>query len=289
MNSPLSPTPFAPIPFTDFGGSGPELHFLHANGYPPGCYQPLLERLKSRYHVRAMWLRPLWEGQRPDDLRDWLPLSADLLQFLDEKAAGGVIGVGHSIGATVTLRAAIQQPERFRALVLFDPAFFQPHFMLFWSAIKGLGLGRRLHPFIRSAQQRRRAFDDLDVLFESYREKRIFRYFDDEALWAYIRGIVRPGTNKKYELAYSPEWEVQIYYTGISSDMDLWRRLPGLKLPILIIRGAETDTFVEGTARQIQRIRPATQIVSLPQATHLVPLEKPQESFAAMTAFLESL
>ena len=56
----------------------------------------------------------------------------------------GVIGVGHSIGATVTLRAAIRQPERFRALILLDPAFFRPHFILLWNIIKKLGLGQRL-------------------------------------------------------------------------------------------------------------------------------------------------
>ena len=39
------------IPFTDFGGRGPEMHFLHANGYPPECYRPLLELLRDQHRL----------------------------------------------------------------------------------------------------------------------------------------------------------------------------------------------------------------------------------------------
>ena len=279
------------IPFIDFGGSSETLHFLHANGYPPACYQPLLQPLSGRRHVSAMLMRPLWDDQRPEELNDWLPLSQDLLRFLDRQLGprSTVIGAGHSIGATVTLRAAVWEPQRFRALVLFDPALFQPHFILFWKVVKTLGLGRRLHPFIAGAARRRREFDDLDKLFSAYRERRIFRYFSDQALQAYIQGIVQPTPDGGYRLAFSPEWEAQIYYSGISPDLELWRTLPGLQVPLLIIRGAETDTFSEGAARMIQRLLPQARIVTLPESTHLVPLEKPRETFEIIQSFLEEL
>src|SRR5215510_10279334 len=98
----------------DFGGDGQPLHFLHANGYPPDCYRPLFELLKTEYHVFGMLLRPLWEDAKMDDIQDWTPFSDDLLQFLASNtiastsptaplSAKSVIGVGHSIGAIVTL------------------------------------------------------------------------------------------------------------------------------------------------------------------------------------------
>ncbi len=277
------------IPFIDYGGSGQPLHFLHANGYPPACYLPLLELLKSRFHTTAMLMRPLWGSQKPEDLNDWLPLSQDLLRFFDEQAMGEVIGVGHSIGATVTLRAAIHEPERFRALILLEPAFFRPHFILFWNIIKSLGLGYHLHPLIPAAKRRRREFDDLEKLFRSYRRREIFRYLGDDSLRAYINGIMQPASGAGHELIYSPEWETRIYYTGLSPDLDLWRGLPGLKTPILIVRGAETDTFVESTARHVQRVRPETNILTLEKSTHLLPLEKPQVLFDAISTFLDGL
>lgn len=119
----------------DFGGTGTPLHFLHANGYPPDCYQPLFELLKTEYHVFGMLLRPLWEEAKIADIHDWHPFSEDLLRFLDKgwgdpaPTHNPVIGVGHSIGAIVTLRAALRDPGKFKALVLIDPVLFVPSFL----------------------------------------------------------------------------------------------------------------------------------------------------------------
>src|SRR5512139_4206430 len=106
------------IPYIEHGGTGEPLHFLHANGYPPACYQEFIEALRSEYRVFGMLLRPLWPNARPEEIDDWNPLSDDLLAFLDERQSGPVIAVGHSIGAVVSLRAALRAPDRFKALVL---------------------------------------------------------------------------------------------------------------------------------------------------------------------------
>jgi len=277
------------IPHFDFGGSGLPLHFLHANGYPPACYEPLFELLRSQYRVFGMTLRPLWPDAKMEDLQDWNPLSDDLLKFLDEQQTGPVIGMGHSIGAIVTLRTALMQPERFRALVLLDPVLFPPYFIRLWNLSRAVGLGHRIHPLIGGALKRRRTFDNLDMIFRGYRKREIFRYFDDESLRAFIAGMVKPKADGGFELAYSPEWESHIYYTGVWRDMELWRALPHLQVPALIIRGAETDTFLEATARLVKRKQPKVQIEAVPLSTHLVPLERPQKVFEIMQSFLKEI
>lgn len=269
----------------DYNGTGQPLHFLHANGYPPECYKPLFELLKTEYRVFGMCLRPLWEGSKPHEIRTWHPLSDDLLRFLSEHEVGPVIGVGHSVGAVVTLRAALREPGRFRALVLIDPVLFVPARLATWSIIRTLGLGERLHPLIRSAQKRRRAFDDLETVFRGYRSRPIFRYMSDENLRAYIAGITKPSANGRHELVYSPEWEAQIYRTGLH-DFDIWRSLPKLETPTLILRGAETDTFLENAARLVRKKQPKVRIETLEKSTHLLPLERPKEVFDIMQSFL---
>jgi pimeloyl-ACP methyl ester carboxylesterase len=276
------------IPFFDFGGAGAPLHFLYANGYPPYCYRPLFELLQTQYHVFGMHLRPLWKDSKPDEIRDWHPLSDDLLRFLSESATDPVIGVGHSIGATVTLRAAVRNPARFRALVLIDPVLFVPSFMWRWHIVRLLGLGERFHPLIRRAKKRRDTFDDLETLFRGYRNRNIFRYMSDESLKFYIEGMTKPGANGRYELAISPEWETQIYRTGLH-DFDIWRRLPKLTVPALYLRGAESDTFLEEAARLVKRKQPQVRIETLEKSTHLLPLERPEEVFDRMQSFLQSL
>ena len=275
------------IPHFDLNGTGLPLHFLHANGYPPACYTPLLELLKGDYHVFGMSLRALWPDSNPDDIKDWHPFSEDLLRFLSSQETAPVIGVGHSIGAIVTLRAALRDPNRFRALVLIDPVLFPPRRLISWNFIRAIGLGHRLHPMIAGSLKRRRTFDDLDTVFRGYRNRAIFRYMSDENLRIYIEGITRPA-NGSYELVFSPEWETRIYFTGLR-DFDIWRGLHKLNVPTLFIRGAETDTFWEETARSVKRKQPWAKMETLEKSTHLLPLERPREVFDIIHSFLKTL
>lgn len=276
------------IPFTEFGGDGPALCFLHANGYPPECYRPLFEALTPRYRVLAMYQRPLWPDARPEDLHDWKPLSTDFLRFLDERKLERVAVIGHSMGGIAALRAALWQPERFQNLVLLDPVLFPPGFIVLWNLVRALGLGYKLHPLIPAAQKRRRTFDDLERPFAAYRRRPTFRYLSDDALRAYISGITKPGLNANsgYTLIYSPEWETRIYYTSVWRDFDLWRGLSRLKPPTLLLRGAETDTFLPLTAFLVQRLHPRIPIQTLPRATHLLPLEAPKDVASRILCFL---
>jgi len=272
----------------NFGGTGQPLHFLHANGYPPDCYKPLFELLKTEYHVFGMLLRPLWDETKPYEIQSWHPLSDDLLRFLSNHDSAPVIGVGHSIGAVVTLRAALHDPKRFRALILVDPVLFTPPRLITWNFLRAIGVGDRVHPLIAGAKKRRQTFDDLETVFRGYRNRNIFRYMSDENLRIYIEGMTKPKANGGYELAFSPEWEAQIYRTGLR-DFDIWRALPGLKVPTLFIRGAESDTFLENAARHVKQKQPKVRVETLEKSTHILPLERPKEVFDIMQSFLKKV
>ena len=111
------------IPYEDFGGTGPLLHFAHPNAYPPAVFRQFLQPLTADYDVLAMAQRPLWPGSRPDEMHDWQLFADDLVDFLADHDLHGIIGVGHSLGAVATMMAAVGQPQLFRALVLIEPVF----------------------------------------------------------------------------------------------------------------------------------------------------------------------
>jgi pimeloyl-ACP methyl ester carboxylesterase len=108
----------------------------------------------------------------------------------------------------------------------------------------------------------------------------------DENLRVFIEGITRETRNGSYELLYSPDWEAQIYRTGMH-DFDIWHGLSALRVPMLFIRGAETDTFLKSAATLIKRKRPEARIETLKRSTHLLPLERPREVFEIMQSFLK--
>jgi pimeloyl-ACP methyl ester carboxylesterase len=275
------------IPTIDFGDAGVELLFLHANGYPPDCYRPLLTRLAENYHVTAMAQRPLWPDSNPKEVDDWHFLTEDLLRYMDAHHPTPIVCVGHSMGGIALLRAALREPERFKAVVLLDPVLFPPYFIAFWNLMRKTKAGQRRHPLVATARQRRRRFDDLERLYSGYRRKSVFRYMNDESLKAYIDGITCKADSGNYQLCYSAEWEIRIYLTGIWRDMDIWRGLPKLEVSTLIVRGVETDTFWKHTGKLAKRKQPKIRIEALEKSTHLLALERPNKVAKLIQSFFE--
>jgi len=264
------------MPRMVFGGRGRTLVFLHANGYPPACYRHLIATLALDHHVIAVLQRPLWPGAKPESVHSWSVLSDDLLQLVAKEHGGPMIAVGHSLGATVALRAALREPDRFAALILIEPVLNPPHVILMWNLVRALGVGYRLHPMIQGALRRRRAFDSMARVYEAYRSRRVFRHFSDDDLRTYIDGITAP-TAGGHRLVYSPEWEARVYYTAIWNDWDLWKGIPALRVPTLIIHGAESETFWSSTAEVVKARNSRIKVATIPAATHLAPLERPRE------------
>jgi pimeloyl-ACP methyl ester carboxylesterase len=274
------------IPFIDFGGDSPLLHLAHANGFPPAAYAPLAGTLAPHYHVLSMLARPLWPDTPPDGLNSWDSLTDDFLKFLDERGTSRLVGVGHSLGAITTLLAALRRPDVFRAVVLLDPVLFPPLMSAAWGAFKRVGLGHRVHPLVGSTQRRRRVFESVDLMFERYRRAPVFRRMDDPALRAYVESLARSRPDGQVELNYSPEWEVKIYVTA---PHDLWSHLKNLRPPLLVVWGEQSDTFFPAAARALQKIHPAATYQGIPNAGHLVPLEKPQAVGEAIRVFLSKI
>jgi pimeloyl-ACP methyl ester carboxylesterase len=270
----------------DFGGTGPLLHFANANGYPPAAYTPLFAALTPRYHVIAMRSRPLVPGANPAALRDWSVLADELIAFLDGQGARGGVGVGHSLGAVTTVLAALRRPELFSAVVAIEPVFFSPLRLTIYDVFRRLGQVDRVHPLIAGARRRRRAFASKEEMFGRFRKATVFRRLDDAALRAYVEAAAAPSPDGQgVTLAISPEWEAAIYATG---PYNLWRELSKLKPPLLVIRGAESDTFDRGAVKALQARLPEAQVINIPGTGHLVPMEKPEVVGKAIVEFLEA-
>ncbi len=236
-----------------------------------------------------MRMRPMWPGSDPKMLSDWRILSQDLARFLEENTLTGCVGIGHSLGAITTLRLSLDQPDEFRALVLLDPVLFPPAMIYFWKWITALGLRSQLHPLAKKSLKRRTHFENRAAMFANYRQKSVFRRMSDEALSAYVDALACPNGDGTLDLCYPPAWESRIYLTGILPDMDIWKRLGDLRIPTLILRGAQTNTFRENTAQLVRRRQSTIQVHTIENASHLVPLERPEEVARLTLDFLDSL
>lgn len=279
-----APTPTQEQPFSmkdrleSFGGTGAPLVFAHANGYPPGSYRRFLEPFCASFTVAGYRHRPLWSDEAAPQRADWHLFARDLVQTLERRGGDPVWMMGHSLGAVVSMLAALQRPALFRGLILMDPVFLPSRQALSLRLTPGRTL-RRL-PLVRKTLQRPNRFDDLDAAFAFHRGKRAFAGMADEVLWDYVRAGTRSVGNA-VELAWSPAWEAAVY----SSVPLVWPRLPRLRMPTLGLRGEGSDILTDKSLRRWGRLQPGVELHTCPGG-HLLPLEHPEETAARALDFL---
>jgi pimeloyl-ACP methyl ester carboxylesterase len=244
-----------------------------------------VETLVDRYHVIALPSRPLWPDSRPESAPGWRVMAGDLVRGLDEMGLAQVIGIGHSMGGDLTLWAAVWRPDLFRAVVLIDPVILPPAWLWVVRLMRLLGLRGRL-PLVQGALRRRRVWPSRQACYEHYRQKPLLAAWPDAVLWAYVESGTRERTDGRAELVYAPEWEAHIYATV---PVDIWRAVPRLRTPALVIQGERSETFKPESLARMRRLLPQADYAIIPGAGHLVPMERPLAVGAAIRDFLEGL
>ncbi len=274
-------------PRYDYGGNGPVIHMALANGFPPQTYIPLSEPLTPQYRVISYPPRPLWDDPpAPSTAPTWQTMAQDILDGLAADNLTNVIGAGHSMGGVATMLAAIQQPGRFRAVILLDPTIFPPHYLWLLWGMNRIGLEGRF-PLVKKALNRRAEFASQQAAFDYWRGKSLFTDWDDATLWHYVTGLTQPSADGGVRLAWDPHWEAHYYATIYTAS---WRQVPKLEglLPVLLIRGTRSNTFFEGAAARFRRLVPSATYAEV-TGGHLYPQAAPTQARAIITRWLATL
>ena len=269
------------IPFVDFGGNGPLLHFAHANGYPPRCFRRFLQPFTERYHVLAVEHRPLWSDDEPQRLETWHEIAADLIHFFEQEGLRDVVGVGHSLGAAVTMIAAVERPALFSKLVLIEPIFLPPDVL---QTLAAEPEAMSSYPLVQTTRNRRNRWPDRETAFEHFRAKSVFSRCADDVLWDYVQHALVEMEDGRVGLRYRREWEARIYSRP---PLHVWELLPLVEQPTLGIRGAESDALWQPAWEQWQTVQPDATFVEFEDAGHLVLLERPERVAGRIHQFLD--
>jgi len=269
-------------PFLTFGSGEEIIHFAHANAYPPGSYSELLTKLGENHTVLASEARPLWQDRPSDRDTSWTLFADDLIRFLDNRQLSGIIGIGHSLGAVMTLIAAVKRPDLFRKIILIEPVILHRNLYRLTNIIP-LKMRRLIVPPIKIAEKRRNFWPSKEKAFDSFRTKKVFRKFSDTALNNYISaGLTK--TDGGYKLTFSPEWEARVYAMAYSS----WKIYGELDIPSLSIRAEETNAIYKTAWPEWKKLRPEAGYECINNTTHLLPLESPDELTDILEHFIRT-
>ena len=272
--------------YLDWGGSGRQIHFLHANGFCAGTYAPFLNHLTGTYRVLASDVRGHGDSTfpQPGTIRSWEVFAEDLKAVVEEAMEPPVVGMGHSLGAVTTCIAAARYPKLFSTIVLLDPVFLTDSIRWRFALLRWLGL-RRWLPKARVARQRKRSFASKQSALKRFVAGRgIFKSWSEEFIEAYMEcGLLQHDADKAI-LRCDPELEAQIFE---SVPLDVWKTVARVKCPILAVRGEKSDTFRPESASRLEQVAANARVVTQPEAGHFLPMEKPAMAAATIAGFID--
>lgn len=277
-------------PLYEYGGSGPLIHMALANGFPPQTYAPLLQPFTSVYRVVSLPPRGLWPGigPVPEDVGTWRELRDDLLAGLRQYDLSDVIAIGHSFGAVASMLAAIDEPQRFRALVMLDPTIMPRPIMQQMQAMRAQGEIPRF-PLVDGALSRRDRFADVDEAFSYWRGKTLFEDWSDAALRLYAESMTRPAEDGDgVTLSWPREWEAYYYLSFYTDTFEDLPRLNGL-LPVLVIQGGNSNAYGDDAQQQVRDVLPDATHEILPGYGHLFPQAAPDSTRQIISEWLKKL
>lgn len=185
------------------------IHFAHGNGFPSLCYKQLLNELQTEFdccYIDKIGHDPLYPVTE-----NWHNLVNEVISSVRRQANQPVIAVGHSLGGILSLLAAIEEPQLFKAVILLDSPLIGPFKSNMVRLAKALGLIDRVTPAFRT-KGRREYWQSREHLLPYLKSRDLFKTFSDACLEDYIEyGLEHRADG--YYLKFDRHIEYLIYRT----------------------------------------------------------------------------
>lgn len=261
-------------------GPATTLHFVHGNGFCSGVYWPMLQQLMSHYGLFCVDLEGHGDSDRPTRFSGSKMIAQRMAPVIADQRPGGqaLVGMGHSYGAALTVRAAAENPQLFRALVLLDPILLPTPLWLGTRLLARLGR----NPMSRAARRRRDRWPSREQASARLHDRGIYRGWRDDAFDCFIEHATRDENGER--VLSCPTWlEAEIF----DHPLYPWRALRQLQCPVLFVYGTQTYPFIGPAARKTQKLLPALEIRTQ-AGGHCFMQEDPQTTADTIHNFLSA-
>lgn len=207
----------------------------------------------------------------PDPAQYALPTyMADMATLIARLNTDTVDWVGTSLGGLIGLTLAAQAETPIRRLILNDIGPLVPRAAL-----------ERIGEYVGNSP----AFKDVDEIAAYLRQ--VHSGFgpltDDE--WHHLAAHgSRRIDDGSWRLHYDPAIATP-FVAGVESDLDLWAAWDAVQCPVLVLRGAESDTLLASTAETMTTRGPGAEVVTIDGVGH-APALMAEDQVAFVTDWL---
>ncbi|NNE89587.1 MAG: alpha/beta hydrolase [Silicimonas sp.] len=197
-----------------------------------------------------------------DETRDFSDQAVEIA--LDEMPSTPVPLIGHSVGAVVALRIAIERPYRVSSLVLIEPVFF--------AAVKGRWAHDKISRDLASFGNKVSAGEYATAV------KEFHKIWGDGRAWSDIS--MEERTYMTSRIGIVPAANPLLWDDRVNLLRD--GRLEGLEVPVTFIDGENTHPVVPEIISTIGDRIPNAEWVSVKGAGHMVPITHPEQVVKAV-------
>ena len=259
--------------YLDWGTEGkPKVLLLHGLRGHSHSWDDVSADLCQDYHVIAL-------DQRGRGESDWAPggdyssesFVADLEGFCQAVGLDSFIMVGHSMGGRNSMAFAGKNASKIQKLVIIDIG----------PDLDPKGSGRITQEMIDVPEE----FDTFEDVY-AYQSKQN-RFCSEPVLRRRLTYATKQLPNGKFGWRYDLEIREQRRNNTGSKQPDLWLNLPGIKCPVLIVRGSVTDTLGLDTAEKMVDVLPDGKLVHVDRAAHMVFEDNPEDFIRVLHDFLD--
>ncbi|MEO3786450.1 alpha/beta hydrolase [Actinocorallia sp. B10E7] len=248
-------------------GQGTPLVLLHAFPLSSAMWLAQRERLGSRFRVITPDLRGFGGSVLGDAEPSVEVMADDVAALLKSKNIGRAVIGGVSMGGYVAMALCRRHPDRVRGLVLADTKA---------TADPGTARENRLRMAERLLAENR-----ADVLVEEVLPKLLgpTTMHSRALVYGRVRGLVQSA----------PPGAAAWAQRAMAARPDSMDTLRGVKVPALVIVGAEDRLSTEDDARAMTEALPNAELTVIPRAGHLTPVEQPDLFDQAVAEFVTAV
>jgi 2-succinyl-6-hydroxy-2,4-cyclohexadiene-1-carboxylate synthase len=230
---------------------------VHGFTQTAASWDPVVERLSTGRPVRAL--------DAPGH-GTMAAVRADLWTGADQLVAEGgpATYVGYSMGARFCLHAALAHPEAVHGLVLV-------------SGTAGLDT---------EGERAARRASDADLVAQ-LREEGLDRFLGAWLAQPLFAGLSAEAADKPSRLVNTVDGLASsLELAGTGTQAPLWDRLGELRMPVLVVAGADDTKFTALAERLAAGIGVAAELAVVPGAGHTVHLEQPERFLTLLDDWL---
>lgn len=246
------------------------IHFAHSNGFAAPTYRYFLEQLAPH---TVQYIPKFGHDKKFNPTFSWMPLADQLIESIESQQKP-VIGLGHSLGAVVSLYAYYKRPDLFKGLILMDPPFFGFPLRLLLLGARALGVSGKMVPPAIKAKRRKTRWESKDIAARTLREKALFKDFHTEAFNDYINYGLVETDDGFVELDFSAKQEYRIF-----KHTPFWLGSGKIDVPSFYLYSNRFEIGSPESILALQRKFAFTEFLPI-DAGHMFPMEQPEQTAA---------